>query len=255
MTNTLQIFENHNFGSIRTVLDESGKALFCGKDIAEALGYSNPLDAITRHCRAIVKRDTPISGKIQAINFIPEGDVYRLIISSKLPSAEKFERWVFDEVLPTIMHEGNYSVKKNSELPDFSNPAKAARAWADQYERATALEMYNKANEPKVAFANAVSVSNDLILIRELAKILKQNGIEIGEKRLYERLRDDGYLIKSGADKNSPTQKSMELKLFEVLERCTHNNPAHAPHISFTTKVTAKGQQYFVNRYCGKGAN
>lgn len=102
MTDTLQIFENRNFGSIRTVLDESGKALFCGKDIAAALGYSNPLDAITRHCRAIVKRDTPISGKIQAINFIPEGDVYRLIISSKLPSAEKFERWVFDEVLPAI---------------------------------------------------------------------------------------------------------------------------------------------------------
>lgn len=100
MTNTLQIFENRNFGSIRTVLDESGKALFCGKDIAEALGYDQPRKAIERHCKGGTKRTLLTNGGMQETTFIPEGDVYRLIISSKLPSAEKFERWVFDEVLP-----------------------------------------------------------------------------------------------------------------------------------------------------------
>ena len=103
MTDTLQIFENHNFGPIRTVLDESGKALFCGKDIAEALGYSNTKDALIRHCRGVVKHDlTDALGRQQEATFIPEGDVYRLIVRSNLPSAEKFERWVFDEVLPAI---------------------------------------------------------------------------------------------------------------------------------------------------------
>lgn len=103
MTNTLQIFENRNFGSIRTVLDESGKALFCGKDIAVALGYTNPREAVREKTHGGVKRSlTDALGRQQEATFIPEGDVYRLIISSKLPSAEKFERWVFDEVLPAI---------------------------------------------------------------------------------------------------------------------------------------------------------
>jgi len=105
--NELQIFRNKEFGQVRT-LEENGKPLFCGNDVARALGYTNPNKAINDHCRAITKRDTPISGKIQAINFIPEGDLYRLIINSKLPAAEKFESWVFDEVLPAIRKTGTY---------------------------------------------------------------------------------------------------------------------------------------------------
>ena len=114
MDNAIQIFNNPEFGQVRTII-EGEKILFCASDVAKALGYSNYNDAVNKHCRAIVKRDTPISGKIQAINFIPEGDVYRLIIRSKLPSAEKFERWVFDEVLPSIRKNGFYGFATKEE--------------------------------------------------------------------------------------------------------------------------------------------
>lgn len=107
----IQIFDSPEFGSVR-MLDENGKILFCASDVAKALGYTNAPDAVNRHCRAIVKRDTPISGKIQEINFIPEGDVYRLITHSKLPGAEKFESWVFDDVLPTLRKTGSYMMPK-----------------------------------------------------------------------------------------------------------------------------------------------
>ena len=105
--NELQIFQNEEFGEIRTI-EEDGKVLFCASDVAKALGYARPNDAVTAHCRATVKHSTPISGKMQEINFITEGDVYRLITHSKLPSAEKFESWVFDEVLPAIRKTGGY---------------------------------------------------------------------------------------------------------------------------------------------------
>ena len=114
MTNSLQVFNSPEFGQVRTII-EGDKILFCASDVAKALGYSNYNDAVNKHCRAIVKRDTPISGKIQAINFIPEGDIYRLIIRSKLPSAEKFEHWVFDEVLPSIRKNGFYGFATKEE--------------------------------------------------------------------------------------------------------------------------------------------
>lgn len=108
MANQVQIFENEQFGKVR-IIDEDGKVLFCGTDVAKALGYARPNDAVSRHCRATVKRSSPISGKLQEINFIPEGDVYRLITHSKLPAAQKFESWVFDEVLPSIRRHGLYA--------------------------------------------------------------------------------------------------------------------------------------------------
>lgn len=108
MANQVQIFENEQFGKVR-IIDEDGKVLFCGTDVAKALGYARPNDAVSRHCRATVKRSSPISGKLQEINFIPEGDVYRLITHSKLPAAQKFESWVFDEVLPSIRRHGMYA--------------------------------------------------------------------------------------------------------------------------------------------------
>ncbi len=111
--NELKIFENESFGQVRTI-EEEGKVLFCGSDVAKALGYVKPNDAINSHCRATVKRSTPISGKMQEINFIPEGDLYRLITNSKLPTAEKFESWVFDEVLPSIRKHGSYELPKST---------------------------------------------------------------------------------------------------------------------------------------------
>ena len=109
--NQMEIFNNPEFGSIR-VIEENGKYLFCGSDVAGALGYSNPRDALRRHCKGVVKRDTLTDGGLQQLSFLPEGDVYRLIVHSKMPSAERFERWVFDEVLPTIRKQGAYLTKE-----------------------------------------------------------------------------------------------------------------------------------------------
>ena len=117
MDNKIEIFKNEQFGEVRTIL-EGEKVLFCAADVAKALGYTNPNKAVNDHCRAITKRSTPISGKVQSINFIPEGDVYRLIIRSNLPAAEKFELWVFDEVIPTIRKTGGYIATKQDDTPE-----------------------------------------------------------------------------------------------------------------------------------------
>jgi prophage antirepressor-like protein len=120
--NALHVFKNSSFGQLRTI-EEDGKILFCATDVAKALGYINPRDAISRHCRGVVKRDAPTQGGIQAITFIPEGDVYRLITHSKLPGAEKFESWVFDEVLPSLRKDGYYSLAPQENKPDAQNDA------------------------------------------------------------------------------------------------------------------------------------
>lgn len=245
--NELKIFENEEFGSIRTI-EENSKVLFCGKDIAMALGYSNYRDALNRHCNGVVKRDTLTAGGVQSISFITEGNVYRLITHSKLPAAEKFESWVFDEVLPTIRKHGMYATDDLLNDPDLA--IKAFTALKEERERNRLLQSQNEAMKPKALFADAVAASETSILVGELAKILKQNGVEIGQNRLFAWLRDNGYLIKYGADYNMPTQKSMVLKLFEIKES-TVNNPDGSVRINRTTKVTGKGQQYFINKFLG----
>lgn len=120
--NALHVFKSKSFGQLRTI-EENGKILFCASDVAKALGYSNPRDAISRHCRGVVKRDAPTQGGVQAIAFIPEGDVYRLITHSKLPGAEKFESWVFDDVLPSLRKDGYYSLAPQENKPDTRNDA------------------------------------------------------------------------------------------------------------------------------------
>lgn len=243
--NDLQIFNNPQFGEIRTV-EENGKVLFCGSDVAKALGYARPNDAISAHCRATVKRSTPISGKMQDINFIPEGDVYRLITHSKLPAAEQFESWVFDEVLPTIRKHGMYAVDELLDNPDFA--IKVFAELKDERDKRKALETKAEQDKPKVLFAQAVEASKTSILVGDLAKLLKQNGIETGQKRLFEQLRSEGYLMKGGVSHNMPTQRAMEMGLFEVKES-TVNNPDGSVRINRTTKVTGKGQTYFINKY------
>lgn len=247
----VQIFKNAEFGEIRTLVEHE-QVLFCASDVAKALGYARPNDAVNQHCRATVKRRTPISGKIQDINFIPEGDVYRLIIRSKLPAAEKFERWVFDEVLPTIRKHGAYmtddALHKAITEPDFL--IRLATELKQEKEARQQAEQQIEADRPKVLFAGAVSASHTSILIGDLAKLLKQNGYETGQKRLFQQLRDEGYLIKSGSSKNMPTQKAMEMGLFEVKETA-FNNPDGTIRVTKTTKVTGKGQVYFINLYLG----
>lgn len=250
MENGMLVFKNEEFGQVR-VIDEGGKTLFCGADVAQALGYSNFRDAIRRHCKGVVKRDSLTNGGAQSLSYIPEGDVYRLVTHSKLPSAEKFERWVFDDVLPTIRSTGGYvdndELFINTYMPTLDGESRAMF-------KAT-LSSLRKANEkiaedkPKVLFAEAVDSSVNSILISDLAKLIKQNGVNIGQNRLYSWMRENGYLIKRrGSDYNSPTQKSMEAGWFEIKER-TVTKPDGQIIVTKTPKVTGKGQQYFVNKF------
>ena len=249
----LQIFKNPEFGEIRT-LEENGKILFCAADIAKALGYANPNKAVNDHCRAITKRSTPISGKMQGINFIPEGDVYRLITHSKLSAAEKFEKWVFDEVLPTIHKHGAYMTPDKLEevLLKPDTLIQLAQNLKAEQEKRMALEVKMEEQKPKVLFAESVEAAKTSILIGELAKLLKQNGINIGQNRLFEWLRNNGYLIRrQGSDYNMPTQRAMEMGLFEIKETTITHSDGHI-HVSKTPKVTGKGQVYFVNLFLSR---
>lgn len=205
----LQIFENEQFGEVRTI-EEDGKILFCGSDCAKALGYSRANDAISQHCRYTVKhRIATKQGNIADMSFIPEGDLYRLITYSKLPAAEKFESWVFDEVLPSIRKHGMYAADELLNNPDLL--ISIAQELKKEKELRRELQEKVEQDKPKTLFADAVSASSTSILIGELAKILKGNGYDTGEKRLFAKLREEGYLIKrKGTDYNMPTQKSME---------------------------------------------
>lgn len=244
--NEIKIFENPEFGSVRTVMIDD-EPWFIANDVAKALGYSSPKDAVTRHCKGAMKHRYLTDGGEQEVKIIPEGDIYRLTVRSKLESAERFESWVFDDVIPTIRKTGGY------QLPQTY--AEALRALADKAEEAERLEKQNallitdnERMKPKEVFADAVATSDDTILIGQLAKILKGNGIEIGQNRLFKWLRKNGFLIKGGEGYNLPTQYAMERALFKIKER-TVNNPDGSVRITKTVMVTGKGQQYFVNRF------
>ena len=252
--NELQVFENNQFGQMRTIT-ENGNTLFCATDVARMLGYSNPHDAIARHCRGVVKREGVSTTTNQhgvstqqtnQMSFIPEGDVYRLITHSKLPTAEKFESWVFDEVLPSIRKTGAYMTPETIEKV-LMNPDTIISLATQLKELQTKVEQ----DKPKVLFADAVAASHTSILIGDLAKLIRQNGVEVGQNRLFQWLRDNGYLCSTGERYNLPTQKSMELKLFEVKET-TISNPDGSIRITRTTKVTGKGQAYFVNKFLAR---
>jgi anti-repressor protein len=188
---------------------------------------------------------------MQEINFIPEGDVYRLIVRSKLPSAEKFESWVFDTVLPSIRRNGGYIMDQEN-LSDSELLAKAVLVAQKTIANKDKIIEQQKAkieqDKPKALFADAVAASHTSILIGELAKLLKQNGIETGQRRLFAWMRENGFLIKSGSAKNMPTQRAMELGLFEIKEG-SYINGAGVNVTTKTTKVTGKGQQYFINKF------
>lgn len=255
--NKMEIFTNAEFGSVRTLETTDGKTLFCGADVAKALGYKVPKDAISSHCKGAVKHRILTNGGMQEVNFITEGDLYRLITHSKLPNAERFETWVFDEVLPTIHRHGAYMTSETLEQaltsPDFL--IKLATELKNEKEKRQELEAQAEENKPKVLFADAVSTSHTSILVGDLAKIIKQNGVDIGANRLFAWFRDNGYLIKrKGSDYNMPTQYSMELGLFEVKETVITHSDGHTS-ISKTPKVTGKGQQYFVNKFLNKEGN
>lgn len=243
--NELRIFENVDFGQVRTI-EIDNKPYFCGKDVASALGYTIPSKAINTHCKGVSKMEVPTNGGKQEMLFISEGDLYRLITHSKLPQAEKFESWIFDEVLPTIRRHGMYATEELLDNPDIA--IAAFTALKEEREKRKLLEAKVAEDNPKVLFADAVNTSKTSILVGDLAKILNQNGVDIGGTRLFKWLRNNGYLIKrKGTDYNSPTQKSMELGLFEVKETAITHSDGHVS-VNKTPKVTGKGQVYFINK-------
>lgn len=250
----LQIFDSPEFGQIR-IVEQGGEPWFIGKDVAEILGYKKPENAIAVHVDDEDKTTTLIQGtgsnyKSNAI-IINESGLYSLIFSSKMPKAKEFKRWVTGEVLPAIRKTGGY-IAGSENMTDAELMAKAvlvAQSTIQQRDqRIKELENDVQAAKPKVLFADAVSASDSTILIGDLAKILKQNGYNTGQKRLFQWLRENGYLIKRrGADYNSPTQSAMEMGLFAVKESTVICPDGHTK-VNKTTKVTGKGQVYFINR-------
>ena len=263
----LTIYRNQEFGSIRAT-NINGEPWLSGRDIAAALGYKNQKDALLSHVddndRRVLQRsdfttlENNLPKEVFPVNFVPaeipnrgatfinESGVYSLIFGSKLPKAKEFKHWVTSEVLPSIRKNGGYIAGQET-MTDSELIAKALIvAQRTLAERNRLLEE----QKPKVIFADAVAASKTTILIGELAKILKANGLDTGQNRLFELLRRDGYLInRKGTDYNMPTQKSMDLGLMMIKESVI-NQPDGSIRVNKTPKITGKGQQYFINRYC-----
>lgn len=235
-------FENHEVRSLLL----NNEPWFVGKDVAEALGYSKARNAIATHIDSEDKKDAPIQGTlggVQEMTVINESGLYSLVLSSKLPSAKKFKRWVTSEVLPALRKTGQYQMK------ELTGQELMAKALIEAQNVLAAKDKVIEEMKPKVVFADAVATSHTSILVGELAKILKQNGIDMGQKRLFAWLREKGYLIKrQGTDYNMPTQKAMDLGLFEIKEG-SYVNGSGVNITTKTPKVTGKGQQYFINKF------
>lgn len=252
--NNLQIFNSPEFGQVRTI-QQNGEPWFVGKDVAEILGYKDTSDAMKKHVDIEDKltRRFADSGQNREMYIINESGLYSLILSSKMPKAKEFKRWVTSEVIPAIRKHGGYLTADKIEqaLTDPDTIIKLATTLKEERAARQQAEANLQAAKPKVLFADAVSASDSTILIGDLAKILKQNGYNTGQKRLFQWLRDNGYLIKrQGADYNSPTQRSMELGLFRVKETPIIHADGHVT-VNKTVKVTPKAQIYFANKFLG----
>ena len=244
--NNLQIFRNTEFGEVR-VIEKDGEPWFVGKDVAEILGYANTRDALSTHIddedkNTVVLSDGKRGNPNQTI--INESGLYSLILSSKLPTAKKFKHWVTREVLPSIRKHGGY-INGQEQMTDEELLSRALLMAQSKIEEKNKQIQRMK---PKELFADAVSASKSSILVGDLAKLLKQNGYDTGQRRLFEWLRQNGYLIKTGSSRNLPTQKSMELSLFEIKETTVTHADGHIT-VNKTPKVTGKGQVYFVNKF------
>lgn len=243
MNNELEIFKNEEFGEVRTLLINN-KPYFCASDIAKVLGYSNTRDAISRHCKGVVKSDIPTNSGIQTVSFIPEGDIYRLIVKSKLPSAERFETWVMDEVLPTIRKHGAYMTNDVIErtLTDPDYLIQLATALKEERQARLIAEQKIEEQRPLVEFADKVSNSSNLIDMGKMAKLLKDENINIGRNRLFEWLRKKDILMRN----NIPYQRYIDGGYFQVKES-TFETP-YGTKTQQTTFVTGKGQIYITEK-------
>lgn len=250
--NELEIF-TFNSNEVKTTLINN-EPYFNLKDICDILEIKNISDCKGRLSKkGVVTADTLTNGGIQKSNFINESNLYKVIFQSRKPQAEAFTDWVTSEVLPSIRKHGAYATSETIEsiISNPDNGIKLLQALKAEQDKNKALEVENTELKPKALFADAVASSKNSILIGELAKIIKAKGYDIGQNKLFTWMRENGYLMKTGEAYNQPTQKSMELGLMEI-KKSTINNPDGSIRTTTTTKITGKGQVYFVNKFCGK---
>lgn len=245
----IQIFKNEQFGEVRTI-EKNGEPWFVANDICKVLGHTNSRVAVA----ALDEDEKGVSkvytlGGEQQMTVVNEAGMYQLVIRSNLPAAKAFKRWITHEVIPTIRRHGAYATETTIEsiIADPESGIKLLQALKAEQERRKEAEAIAEAQRPKALFADAVAASDNSILVGELAKILRQNGVETGQNRLFRWMRDNGYIMRYT---NEPTQYSMERGLMEVKERAI-NNPDGSVRITQTIKVTGKGQAYFVNKFIG----
>lgn len=248
MNEIIEVFNNAEFGSIRTA-KINNDIYFVGKDVADALGYVDTNKAVSMHVddedKKLNDKTSPSFGQ-RGATLINESGLYSLVLSSKLESAKRFKRWITADVLPALRRTGSYSLNIPQTLPE------ALRAYADEVEQHNRTRALVEAQRPKVIFADAVSTSDTDILVGDLAKLLNQNGYTVGQNRLFEQLRNEGFLIsRKGNSYNMPTQRAMEMVLFRIKETAITHSDGRVS-LNKTPKVTGKGQQYFINRFIGK---
>lgn len=245
----IQVFNNEQFGSIRASLSSDGQPWFVAKDVCDSLGIGKYRDALSRldnDERGSVLVDTP--GGPQTVGTVSEAGFYKLVMRSRKPEAKAFQRWVTHEVLPAIRRTGGYMVAKEDETPE-QIMARAVLVAQDTIERQKREIAELK---PKALFADAVAASDGTCLVGELAKMLKKNGVNIGQNRLFSWMREHGYLGKTGSNRNVPTQRAMEQGLFRIKETAVTHSDGHVT-INRTPKVTGKGQRYFIDAFAKRG--
>lgn len=249
--NEIQTFDFDGSGIRTLTIDD--EPYFVGKDVAQVLGYKDTTNAMKAHVDLEDSRGWQITtpSGIQTMKVINESGLYSLILGSKLPEAKRFKRWVTSEVLPSLRRNGMYAMDELLDNPDLA--INALQKLKEEREARRQLELQNAQMKPKALFAEAVETSSTSILIGDMAKLLRQNGVEVGQRRLFDWLRTNGWLMKTGESRNMPTQKAMEKGYFEIRER-TISNPDGSVRITKTTKVTGKGQVWLTNEFMGDRA-
>lgn len=245
--NELQVFNNAMFGNVRIILQDNDP-WFVAKDVCDCLEINNSRQALSRldddEKNSVILNDGTAGNPEKSI--VNEYGLYSLVLSSRKPEAKEFKRWITHDVLPALRRTGSYYLNIPQTLPE------ALRAYADEVEQHNKTKALVEAQRPKVLFADAVSTSDTDILVGDLAKLLNQNGYAVGQNRLFEQLRNEGFLIsRKGNSYNMPTQRAMEMGLFRIKETAITHSDGRVS-LNKTPKVTGRGQQYFINRFIGK---
>lgn len=252
--NDVKIFENPKFGQVRTTVID-GEPWFVAADVCRALDLGNPtraLDRLDNDERTLISIKGASNGK--PVNGVNEPGLYSLVLGSRKPEAKAFKRWITHDVIPAIRKTGGYHIPQSPEEQMAQGILAAQKLLAERDATIAKQNEQIAVLTPKGIFADAVTASKTSILVGGLAKLIKQQGIDIGQKRLFAWMRENGFLIKSGTEKNMPTQRAMDMKLFEVKEGSFVDGNG-VNRITRTTKVTGKGQVYFVNKFLRKALN